>query len=104
MASAVTGKCLGEVYGQCYPVCPVDAIYSGTYKGEGFTVIDPEVCISCGACVAACPIGAIAENEDATPDWAAVNKELAGSFKGNPRPPAARPATDPPRKPDNRLK
>ena len=34
--------------------CPVGAIS----EGEGKYQIDPEVCISCGACNATCPVGA----------------------------------------------
>jgi len=41
--------CLG--YGDCFCVCPFDAIR----MKEGLPVIDPEKCTACGKCVVACP-------------------------------------------------
>ncbi|MCM8775284.1 MAG: 4Fe-4S binding protein [Candidatus Omnitrophica bacterium] len=102
MAYVITEKCLGERYGTCAAVCPTDAIYPGEYKGEVFMVIDPTVCISCGACMPECPIGAIVESEDLSPEWARINAELAPMFKNNPKV-SERPKNDPPRKPTNKL-
>lgn len=102
MASVITGKCLGERYATCVAVCPVECIHPGEYQGKEFMVIDPEVCISCGACIPECPVGAIVESEDAAPDWAKVNAELAPKFKGNP-PVEPRAKDDPPRNPENKL-
>ena len=102
MSYVITGKCLGEQYASCVEVCPVDCIHPGDYKGEPFMIIDPEVCITCGACLPVCPIGAIVESEDQAPDWAKVNKELTPQFKGNPRV-KGRPSNDPPKKPGNKL-
>ena len=65
-------------------------------------VIDPTICITCGACLPECPIGAIVESEDYSPDWAKVNAENAEAFKQNPKV-AERPKDDPPRKPGNKL-
>jgi len=42
----------------CAKVCPVEAI-SGKRK-EGYR-IDPNVCISCGACADKCPVDAISQ-------------------------------------------
>ncbi len=102
MSYVITGKCLGEQYGVCVDVCPVDCIHPGDYKNEKFMVIDPEVCITCGACLPVCPIGAILESEDQDPEYAEINKELTPQFKDNPRV-EPRPSNDPPRKPDNKL-
>ena len=102
MAYVITGKCLGEQYGSCAEVCPVDCIHPGDYKGEKFMIIDPEVCITCGACLPVCPIGAIVESEDQDQEYAKVNKELTPSFKGNARV-TPRASNDPPRKPENKL-
>jgi len=102
MAYVITEKCLGEQYGDCVEVCPVDCIYPGDYKGEVFMVIDPEVCIDCDACVPACPIDAIVPAVDDDPDYAKINAELTPQFKGNPKI-TPRPAGDPPRKPGNKL-
>ena len=53
-----------EGVADCVPVCPVDCIHPGTganTKGTGFYWVDEEVCISCGACLAACPIDGAVE-------------------------------------------
>ncbi len=102
MAYVITDKCLGERYATCVSVCPVDSIYSGEYQKQVFMVIDPGVCITCGACLPECPIAAIVESEDYAPEWAKINAELAPSFKANPKAPE-RPRNDPPKKPGNKL-
>ncbi|MFA6600298.1 MAG: ferredoxin family protein [Candidatus Omnitrophota bacterium] len=102
MAYVITDKCLGERYATCVSVCPVDCIYPGVYKGEAFMVVDPSVCITCGACLPECPIAAIVESEDYAPEWGKVNAELAPSFKDNSKV-AERLRTDPPKKPGNKL-
>ena len=40
------------VYGDCIPVCPVNAI---SLNGDLPPIIDRTKCIGCGKCVAACP-------------------------------------------------
>jgi len=40
----------------------------GNIKGR-IMVIDPTICITCGACLPECPIGAIVESEDMAPEW-----------------------------------
>jgi ferredoxin len=102
MTYVITEKCLGERYGLCVEVCPVECIHPGEYKGEEFMVIDPDECIDCGACVPACPIAAIAESADEDPEWAKINADLTADYKNNP-PVEARAANDPPRKPTNKL-
>ncbi|MBI6546761.1 MAG: 4Fe-4S binding protein [Cyanobacteria bacterium NC_groundwater_1444_Ag_S-0.65um_54_12] len=102
MTYVITNKCLGERYGDCAQVCPVNCIYPGDYQDEVFMVIDPEDCIECGACLPACPIDAIVASESESPAWAAINAELAPQWKNNP-PVETRPAGDPPRKAGNVL-
>ena len=46
---ACTYGCMG--YGSCVKVCQFDAIHIV----DGVAVVDKEKCVSCGACVAACP-------------------------------------------------
>ncbi len=103
MAFVIVEKCLGEQYADCVAVCPVDCIYPGDYKGQPFMVIDPEVCIDCGACEPECPIEAIVESPDQDPEWAKINAELTPLFKNNPQV-TPRPKGDPPRKPTNKLR
>ncbi len=102
MSYVIVEKCLGERYGSCVAVCPVDCIYPGDYQGKEFMVIDPTVCITCGACLPECPIGAIVESEDYSPDWAKINAELSPQYQPNPKVPE-RAKSDPPRRPDNKL-
>ena len=49
-----TNNCVGCC--TCMQVCKCGAI---KVDGNGKCVIDPKVCQSCGACVAACPMTAI---------------------------------------------
>lgn len=43
--------------GACVDVCPVDCIYSK--PGDRQLYINPDECIDCAACEAACPVDAI---------------------------------------------
>ena len=53
-------------------VCPVDCIHPRKDEPEFETAstlyIHPEECIDCGACVPACPVAAIYDSVDTTPD------------------------------------
>lgn len=108
MSYVITEKCLGERYGDCVEVCPVDCIYPGEYQAEGwdapavFMVIDPELCIDCSLCKPACPIDAIVETEEEDPAYAEINAELAPDWADNDplTPEQIRPRDDPPRRPD----
>jgi len=102
MSYVIVKKCLGEQYGACVEVCPVDCIYPGDHEGQPFMVIDPEICITCGACLPVCPIGAIVESEDYDQEYAKINADLSPQFKDNPKV-TPRPNNDPPRNPDNKL-
>jgi MinD superfamily P-loop ATPase containing an inserted ferredoxin domain len=55
MSYVITSACIGEKAGDCVAVCPVDCIEDG---GDQY-LIDPDICISCGACEASCPVSAI---------------------------------------------
>jgi NAD-dependent dihydropyrimidine dehydrogenase PreA subunit len=103
MSYVIIGKCLGERYGSCVDVCPVEAMHFGDHEGQPMMVIHPDTCIDCGACLPECPIEAIVETEEESPEWAAINKELTPAFKQN-APVTPRPANDPPRKPTNKLR
>ena len=103
MSYVITEKCLGERYASCVAVCPVNCIYPGEYKGEAFMAIHPEECISCGACLPECPIGAIIDSEQQDPAYAKINLELSPSYKATPVKFEERPRNDPPKKSTNKL-
>jgi ferredoxin len=102
MPYVITDKCLGEVYANCVDVCPVNCIHTGSYKDQAFMVIDPNECTDCTSCFTACPIGAIVESVEKSPEYAKINADLAPAFKNNP-PAKSRPANDPPKKPEHHL-
>ena len=60
MAYVITSRCVGVKDGTCREFCPVDCIVDA---GEQF-VIQPDECIDCGACLSACPVGAIFHQDD----------------------------------------
>lgn len=53
MAFRITDDCIGCTV--CLCGCPVSAIR----EQDGKCVIDPDLCIKCGACAAVCMIGAV---------------------------------------------
>ena len=64
MAFVITSPCIEEKAADCVDVCPVDCIQ----EGENQYFIDPDTCIDCGACEAACPVAAIYYEEDVPDD------------------------------------
>ena len=102
MPYVITEPCLGEQYGLCAQVCPVDCIHPGTHQGEPFMVIDPLVCIDCGLCLPECPVGAIVDKIEKNPEYTQLNANLAPQFSKNPAV-TTRDRTDPPRKPGHHL-
>ena len=111
MSYVITEKCLGERYGDCVEVCPVDCIYPGDYHAEGwdapavFMVIDPELCIDCSLCKPACPIDAIVETEEEDEKYAEINAELSPEWADNDplTPDQIRPRDDPPHRDTNEI-
>ena len=102
MPYVITEKCLGERYATCVDVCPVNCIYPGDYKGQPFMVIDPDLCIDCGACIPECPIEAIVATVEEAPEYGKINAEFSPQFKSNPAV-TPRPSNDPPRKAGNKI-
>jgi len=60
LAFVILDICGNEKAAECTQICPVDCIEEGPDQ----YFIDPNVCIDCGACVAACPVNAIVDEHD----------------------------------------
>lgn len=79
MPYVVTGNCLKCRFTECVTVCPVECFHFD----DQMTYIDPETCIDCGGCVAACPVQAIYEAatlpEDLH-DWIGINATKAAEL------------------------
>ena len=60
MVYVVTESCVDIQDKSCMQVCPADCIF----EGGRMTYINPNLCIDCGACVAACPVDAIFYEEE----------------------------------------
>ncbi len=76
MTHVVTESCIRCKYTDCISVCPVECFH----EGPDFLVINPAVCIDCGVCIPECPVEAIVEELDLSPDqleFAALNVRLA---------------------------
>ena len=74
MSHIVTQPCIKCKYTDCVTVCPVDCFH----EDAEMLVIDPEVCIDCGACIPECPVQAIFTEEDVPENmkqFIAQNKE-----------------------------
>lgn len=55
MTYVITQACIDVNDRSCVEVCPVDCIH----EASRMLVIDPDVCIDCGACLPECPVDAI---------------------------------------------
>ena len=79
MPHVVCEPCVNCRTTNCCVVCPVEAFREDT----NMLVIDPDVCIDCGACVGECPVQAIYPDGDVPAQWAkyvALNKDKAPSL------------------------
>ncbi len=97
MTHVVTEACINCKHTDCVQVCPVDAFHAG----PNFLVINPDVCIDCGACIPECPVDAIYLDADVPAEleyYTALNAELSADWpvithKQSPLPQAAHWAT-----------
>lgn len=60
MTHVVTSNCQRCMYTDCVETCPVDCFFDAGSQ----LVIDPELCIDCAACIAACPVAAIYADDE----------------------------------------
>lgn len=65
MAYVVCEPCINCKYTECVTVCPTDSFH----EGQNMLVIDPDKCIDCGACAAACPTEAIVQDSEVPDRW-----------------------------------
>ena len=72
MPFIITDPCIDTKDTACVDVCPVDCIHprkdEPEYEAANMLYIHPEECIDCGACVPACPVAAIYDSVDSTPE------------------------------------
>ncbi len=79
MAHIVTEACVKCKYTDCVTVCPVDCFH----EDAEMLVIDPEVCIDCGACIPECPVQAIYADSDVpakSKQYVEINATLSKSL------------------------
>ncbi|WP_209970693.1 indolepyruvate ferredoxin oxidoreductase subunit alpha [Paenibacillus eucommiae] len=77
MAFVIIGGCSEEKAADCVDVCPVDCIQEGPDQ----YYIDADICIDCGACEAACPVGAVAWEDDLNDDDKIYMEKAANFYK-----------------------
>jgi NAD-dependent dihydropyrimidine dehydrogenase PreA subunit len=85
MAYVITEPCIGVKDAACVGACPVDAIHPGPNELEfdeyPQLYINPDECIDCGACEAACPSIAIFEESAVPEKWQSFIQINADFFK-----------------------
>lgn len=73
MTFVITSACIDVIDQSCIEVCPVDCIY--VEDNDRMCYVEPNDCIDCAVCEAACPVGAIFKDTD-VPNEAAPFTEL----------------------------
>ncbi|MGY0499595.1 FAD-dependent oxidoreductase [Nocardia sp. FBN12] len=101
MAYVITQRCCNDA--SCIAECPVDCIRPTPGQPEFATAemlhIDPETCIDCGACVDACPVGAVFSIEDLSASLQRYSEINADYFVRHPLEPEFTPPVVTPRIP-----
>ena len=82
MPYVITDPCVGTCDTACVTACPVDCIHGPTEPRVSMQLyIDPERCISCGACEPACPVEAIFDEDDVPSESHASIEANAAFFR-----------------------
>ena len=68
MTFVIASACIDVMDQSCIEVCPVDCIY--IEDDDRMCYIEPDECIDCAVCEAACPVGAIFRDTDVPSDVA----------------------------------
>lgn len=88
MAFVITQPCIGTKDASCVDVCPVDCIHPQPgepgYEDAEHLYINPNECISCGACEPACPVTAIFEEATVPVVWQSFIKKNQDFFVADP--------------------
>jgi NAD-dependent dihydropyrimidine dehydrogenase PreA subunit len=86
MAYVITEPCIGTKDNSCVAVCPVDCIHPTAaepdYDKAEMLYINPDECIDCDACFDACPVDAIASEDQLAPEWSHYSELNAAYFRG----------------------
>lgn len=86
MTFVITPPCRDLKDSGCIDVCPVDCIHPRYDAPEFQSVrqlyIDPSECIDCGACLPACPVNAIFEEDELPDRWHDSLEENRRWFEG----------------------
>jgi ferredoxin len=85
MPFVITDPCIGTKDAACVDVCPVDCIHprkdEPEFEQSTILYIHPDECIDCGACVPACPVAAIYDSPESTPDSQKALIEANATFR-----------------------
>ncbi|MCM0622926.1 ferredoxin family protein [Lysinibacillus sp. OL1_EC] len=77
MAFVITELCRDEKAAVCLDVCPVNCIVMTDTQ----YVIDPDLCIDCGACELVCPVEAIYFEDDLPSDYQSATLLARNHFR-----------------------
>ena len=72
MTFVITSACVDVIDQSCIEVCPVDCIFSDDEDRMCF--VEPDLCIDCAVCEAACPVGAIFRDSSVPAEEAAFTE------------------------------
>ena len=79
MAYIIAEPCIGVKDKACVDVCPVDCIHGEDDSPQMY--INPDECISCGACEPECPVEAIYDDSALPAEWKNYEKINADFFE-----------------------